>query len=123
MKTTRLLALVPVAALAVGLTACSPSHAHHATPAESAQAKSDAKAIAAKCLPSSSLAQLQLIKSLEKPAGRSALETKCGIPPARKQVFESQVLSAAEKGKLTTSAGRQTFFAVTLPKLVEENQA
>lgn len=109
-------------ALIVGIAACTPAKTTvHVNASESAAAKSNAAALA-KCLPQSPLAQIQMAQSLTTHSGRETLEDKCGIPPAHKQAFEASVLSAAESGHLTTSAGRTAFFSVTLPKIVEENQ-
>jgi hypothetical protein len=109
--------------IAIGAVACGPSHttAYKVNASQSAQAKSDAKSLA-ECLPQNSLAQLKLIKSLDTKTGRDALVAMCGIAPQKKQAFEASVLSAAESGHLTTGAGRNTFFTVTLPQLVKENQ-
>lgn len=89
---------------------------------ESAAAHAAARALAVKCIPASSVKQIELAKSLKTTAGRTAFEAQCGVPPAHKAAFEQDVLTAAEAGHLTTKAGRATFFSVTLPKIVEENQ-
>jgi hypothetical protein len=94
---------------------------HSLTASQSAQAKNDAKALA-KCLPQSPATQISLAHSLTTKAGRVALEGKCGIAPQDKARFEAQVLSAAETGHLSNKADRYTFFAVTLPRIIEENQ-
>jgi hypothetical protein len=109
--------------IVIGAAACGPAHttAYKVNASQSAQAKSDAKSLA-ECLPQNSLAQLQLIKSLDTAKGRDQLVAMCGIAPNKKQAFEAAVLSAAESGHLTTSAGRNTFVTVTLPQLVKENQ-
>lgn len=110
------------AAAAAGIVACSPSHSAHVSASQSAVAKADARALAAKCIPASAVDQIKLAHSLTTSAGRSALEAKCGIAPDRKTAFEDSALSAAESGHLGTSQGRTTFFSVTLPKLIEEDQ-
>lgn len=89
---------------------------------ESAAAHAAASALAAKCIPASPVAQIELVTSLKTTAGRVAFEATCGIPPAHKAAFEADLLGAAEAGHLTTKTGRTTFFSVTLPKIVEENQ-
>jgi hypothetical protein len=109
--------------VAVSVIACSPTHSTpHPTPGQSAVAKSDAKALAAKCVPTGATQQIELAHSLTTQSGRAALEAKCGVPASHKTAFESQVLAAAESGHLTTHSGRTTFFSVTLPKIVEANQ-
>lgn len=113
-----LIALVLVIGLA--LSACSPKHQPNA--ADKAQAKSDLKAFS-KCLPASAVGQLELVKSLGSKAGRTALVAKCGIPPNKRQATEAEILSAAEHGHLTTRAGRHTFTTITLPGILERNQA
>jgi hypothetical protein len=109
--------------IAVGAVACGPHYSttYKVPASQSAAAKADAKSLA-ECLPQNSLAQLKLIKSLDTKSGRAQLVAMCGIAPDKKQAFEASVLSAAESGHLTTSAGRSTFFTVTLPQLVKENQ-
>lgn len=120
-----LLALVAGIMIAVSVVACSPKHSttieQHVTTQQSAQAKSDAKALA-RCLPTGATQQIELAHSLTTHSGREALTTKCGIGPQHKQAFEASVLSAAESGHLTSKSGRTVFFSVTLPKLVEANQ-
>lgn len=121
--------LAPVvlgAGLAVGVMAC---NGHTATqqhyvpiPVSSQQAKADAKALAAKCLPNGATAQIQVANSLKSKSGRTAFADKCGVPPQNKKAFEAAVLNAAEAGHLTTHAGRTVFFSTTLPKIIEENQ-
>jgi hypothetical protein len=120
-------ALAPIligAGAAVAVVACSPAHsgATHVSASQSTVAKADARALAAKCIPSSAVDQIKLAHSLTTSAGRSALEAKCGIAQNRKSAFESSALSAAETGHLNTAQGRATYFGVTLPKLVEEDQ-
>jgi hypothetical protein len=110
------------AAVAAGAVACSPSHSTHVSASQSAAAKADAKALSAKCIPVSTVAQIKLAHSLTTKPGRAKLEATCGIAPNRKSAFEASVLSAAETGHLTTAQGRTEFFGVTLPKLIEENQ-
>lgn len=112
--------IVPLIAL-LALAACGSTH-YHPSAAQKEQGRADVKALAAKCIPSSGLAQLSLLHSLESRSGRQGLEARCGIPPARKAAFEAQVLSAAEHGHLASHAGRVTFFEITLPKIVEANQ-
>lgn len=111
--------------VAVSVIACGPAGSGTLGPSinasQSAQAKSDAKALA-RCLPKSSLKQIELAKSLTTHSGRKALEDTCGIPSRNKAAFESSVLSAAEQGHLSTRGGRAAFFTVTLPKIVEANQ-
>jgi hypothetical protein len=108
--------------IAVSAVACSPHNSGVKVSASQSQAaKSDAKSLA-QCLPQNSLAQLKLIKSLDTAKGRDQLVAMCGIAPDKKQAFEAATLSAAESGHLTTSAGRNTFFTVTLPQLIKENQ-
>jgi hypothetical protein len=114
--------LIIGAAVAAGAAACSPSHSTHVSASQSAAAKADAKALTAKCIPQSAGAQIELAHSLATQAGRAKLEATCGIAPSHKAAFEADVLSAAESGRLTSHSGRATFFAVTLPKIVEENQ-
>lgn len=119
---------VPVllgAALAIGASACNGHTAasqHSVTASQSAVARADAKALAAKCIPAGATAQIKLADSLKSKTGRTAFAQTCGVPPAHKQAFEAAVLNAAEAGHLSTKAGRSTFFSVTLPKIVEENQ-
>lgn len=110
-------------AVGAGVMGCN-SHtaASHVSASQSQVAKSDAKALLAKCLPTGATAQLQVADSLKSKAGRTAFAAKCGVPPQNKKAFEAAVLSAAESGHLTTKAGRTTFFSVTLPKIIEENQ-
>jgi hypothetical protein len=109
-------------AVAVSAVACSPHNSGvKVSASQSTAAKADAKSLA-ECLPQSSLAQLKLIKSLDSKSGRDQLVAMCGIAPDKKQAFEASVLSAAESGHLTSSAGRNTFFTVTLPQLIKENQ-
>lgn len=107
--------------IAVSAVACSPhsssSTDHHITASQSATAKN-----LAKCLPAGALQQIALAKSLSTHAGRENLINACGIPAKNKDAFEASVLSAAESGHLTTSSGRDTFFNVTLPHLIEVNQ-
>ena len=108
--------------IAISAVACSPHNsAVKVSASQSTAAKADAKSLA-QCLPQNSLDQLKLIKSLDTTGGRAQLITMCGIAPDKKQAFEADVLSAAESGHLTTSSGRSTFFTVTLPQLVKENQ-
>lgn len=115
-----LLALIVVVALAA--VGCSPAHSAHINATDKAQAKSDAKALS-KCLPASAIGQLELVKSLETKSGRIALEAKCGIPPAKRQATEAEILNAAEHGHLTRPGGVKTFMEVTLPAIIERNQA
>jgi hypothetical protein len=107
--------------IAIGAVACAPHTTAKVSASQSTAAKADAKSLA-QCLPQNSLAQLKLIKSLDTTSGRAQLVAMCGIAPQKKQAFEAATLSAAESGHLTTSAGRNTFFGVTLPQLVKENQ-
>jgi hypothetical protein len=113
------------AALGAGVMGCN-SHtaasSHHVSASQSQMAKTDAKALAAKCLPNGATAQLQVADSLKSASGRTAFADKCGVPPQNKKAFEAAVLNAAEAGHLSTHAGRSTFFSVTLPKIIEENQ-
>ena len=106
------------AALIVG---CGPGKSH-VTGAEKAQGKAVAEQVIAKCMPSGVTQQIELAHSLDTKAGRTALETKCGITPAHKQAFEEQALAAAEKGHLTSKAGRTQYFTYTLPAIIERNQ-
>jgi hypothetical protein len=121
--------LAPVlvgAGLACGLMACQGHGAaiqqHQITAQQSQMAKADTKALAAKCIPTGATQQIQVADSLKSKSGRTAFADKCGVPPQNKKQFEAAVLSAAEAGHLTTHAGRTTFFSVTLPKIIEENQ-
>jgi predicted membrane-bound mannosyltransferase len=95
---------------------------HSVTASQSAMAKADVKALAAKCIPTGATQQLEVASSLKTSSGRTAFMNKCGVPKAHKQAFEASLLSAAESGHLATKAGRTTFFSVTLPKIIEENQ-
>ena len=125
MKLSLRSAVAPIligAAAAVGVAACGPSHSTHVSASQSAVAKADARALAARCIPTGATQQIELAHSLTTDSGRSALAAKCGIAPNRKAAFEESVLSAAEAGHLTTHSGRTVFFTVTLPKLIEENQ-
>jgi hypothetical protein len=122
-------AAIVAAAAVTGLAACGSSYGsgsssyQQLTPQERALASADAKALAAKCIPTSAAAQIKLAASLKSRPGRVALEDKCGVPPANKAAFEADVLSAVEHGHLTKGASyRKVFFTVTLPKIVEENQ-
>lgn len=103
-------------------TGCHSTHSVKITPSQSAAAHAAASALRAKCIPASAVKQIELARSLKTAAGRTAFEAACGVPPANKAQFEQDVLTAAEAGHLTTKAGRTTFFSVTLPKIVEENQ-
>ena len=108
---------------ALAVVACGPQHANSLSKAHNEQAaEAIGKQLASKCLPASTSAQVSLARSLRHKQGRHALEVKCGIAPANKARFESELLSATEHGYLTTHAGRITFFNVTLPGLVKANQ-
>lgn len=111
------------AAIGAGVMGCnSHTSASHVSASQSQVAKSDAKALLAKCIPTGATQQLQVASSLKSKAGRSVFAGKCGVPPQNKKAFEAAVLTAAESGHLTTKAGRTKFFSVTLPKIIEENQ-
>jgi hypothetical protein len=113
-------------AVGAGVIACNGTTAsiapHSISASQSAMARANAKALAAKCIPATGIAQIQLADSLKAKAGRTAFAAKCGVPPQNKQAFEAAVLTAAEHGKLSTHAGRTVFFSVTLPRIIEENQ-
>jgi hypothetical protein len=109
--------------IAIGAVACGPGHSTSlkVSASQSAAAKANAKDLT-KCIPSGSLQQIELAKSLSTHSGRETLINMCGIPAKNKTAFEAAVLSAAETGHLTTSSGRSTFFNVTLPQIIEKYQ-
>lgn len=126
----RILAIAAlISATAAGATACAPKHS---TPARNvptisasskAQAQREFKALTKKCLPADALGQVRLAKSLKSSSGRAKLAAKCGIPPKNREAAESKILAAAVHGHLTTKSGRVQFFTVTLPKIIESEQA
>lgn len=117
--------LVGAAAFGVALAGChsASSVKADASGTAAAQAKQSLSAIAAKCGTSTASGQLAAARDMKSKSGRAALMAKCGVPPANRSALETKALSAAETAHLTTKAGRTTYFTVTLPKLVQEEQA
>lgn len=85
--------------------------------------KKNLEAITAKCGTGSAAGQIAAVKDLRTKAGRARLWAKCGVPAAKRSAVQTQALDAAEHAHLTTHAGRVTYFEVTLPAIIERNQA
>jgi hypothetical protein len=120
-----------IAIAAVTVAGCNPNTTNTgkakiaASSTAAAQAKTDLKQIVAKCGTATATGQIAAAKDLKSKAGRATLWTKCGVPAAKRPAVESQALSALEAGHLVTGghAARVTYFTVTLPKIIQENQA
>ncbi len=108
-------AVALVACAALG--ACSSSHS---TTASQKTADAQAKAYVAKCVPSTSLGQIQLAESLSNQASRLKLEQCLGIPQSQRQAFEAAALGDAEHVQFSNKAARTQFFTVTLPDLAQQ---
>lgn len=92
-----------------------------------------AKKLVAKCIPGTPVQQLHTLHLLfASKTGKNAQageQTRArifgclGIPADQRANFENDALTRAEHGHLTTTAGRKTYFEVTLPQLVATYQA
>lgn len=135
-KGRRLTALAVTALAAAGVLAgChsggggsgtpAPSAAALASGSAAAAAKANLAVISAKCGTTTAAGQIAAARDMTTKAGRAALIAKCGVPKDKRSVVETQALDAAEKAHLVSGgrAARATFFEVTLPHIIEANQA
>lgn len=137
MKRTMLGTTAAGAVLAVSLSAChsggtsvsgaqaSARAAALATSSAAVQAKKNLAAISAKCGTTFATGQIAAAKDLTTHTGREKLWAKCGVPQAKRADVEAKALDAAEKAHLFTGGhtARATYFAVTLPNIIEAAQA
>jgi hypothetical protein len=96
-----------------------------ATGSAAAAAKANLAVISAKCGTTTATGQIAAAKDMTSKGGRAALFVKCGVPKAKRPVVEEQALDAFEKAHMVAGghAARVTYFTVTLPKIIEANQA
>jgi len=96
-----------------------------ATGSAAAAAKANLAVISAKCGTTTAAGQIAAVKDMTSKAGRAALSAKCGVPAAKRPAVEEQALAAAEKAHLVSGGhtARVTYFEVTLPKIIESNEA
>lgn len=117
-------AVAGVAALTVGLAACSPAkttslHADASSSAVKSQAMTAQQLLG---VPSNPVGQIAYAHQLLTHNGRVAIADKVGIPPKNRSAFEAAVLGAAEKTNLANSRDRDLFLGKTLPALVKQYQ-
>lgn len=102
--------------LLIGLTACNTAKSSPQSTADKKQAES----YVSKCVPSSSLGQIQLAEKLgTDPAQRTQLSQCLGVPKDQRQNFEAAVLGDAEHVQWSNKAARTQFYSVTLPNTAE----
>lgn len=111
-------------ALAIGLTGCGKHSSAPAKPLTASQQaeKKTAEAYVNKCIPQSSVAQIQLAHQLSNAADRAKLEQCLGIPKDQRQNFEGSALGDAEHINWNDKSARSQFFDVTLPNLAMSYQ-
>lgn len=96
-----------------------------ATSTAAARARADLKVISAKCGTVTAAGQLAAVRELGSKAGRETLWARCGVPKAKRSAVETQALAAAEQARLFKGGhdARVKYFTVTLPGIIEANQA
>jgi hypothetical protein len=96
-----------------------------ATSSAVAAAEANLAAISAKCGTTTAAGQIAALKDMGSHAGRQALWAKCGVPADKRATVEAQALDAFEKAHMVSGGhpARVTYFTVTLPKIIEANQA
>jgi len=96
-----------------------------ATSSVAAAAKANLAVISAKCGTTTAAGQIAAIKDMGSHAGRQALWARCGVPASKRPAVEAQALDAFEKAHIVSGGhpARVAYFTVTLPKIIEANQA
>lgn len=105
--------------MGAAVSACGPTHSVQID----AAAKANYEAIAVRCGLNTASGQIAAAKAVKAAGSLKPLLLKCGVPEEKVPDAETKILNAAEHAHLLTKDGRKTFFGVTFPKIVAQEQA